>query len=92
MIRVAVTHNKMQKAPCGAPCVTVQSNGHCSRPGQTCSEMDAGHVPELGCASTVQEQAPGSTHEGGSRVLTQHEEVGKGVCAAKAVMACMFPQ
>ena len=22
MIRVAVTHNKMQKAPCGAPCVT----------------------------------------------------------------------
>ena len=32
----------------------------------------------------------GSTHVGGPRVLTQHQEGEKTQCAAKAVVACMF--
>ena len=56
---------------------------------QTGGVMGAGHVPELG--GDVQDPAPGSTHVGGLRVLTQREVGGKGMRAAEAAVVGMFP-
>ena len=47
------------------------------------------HIPELCCS--VLDPAFGSMGVEPS-VLTQHQEEGKDLCAAKAVVACMFSQ
>ena len=46
--------------------------------------IGAGHVPELCCA--VLHPTFGSIGVGGPSVLTQHQEGGKDLCAAKAMV------
>ena len=52
--------------------------------------MGAGHVPELCCA--VLDPTFGPMSVVGPSVLIQHQEGGKDLCAAKAVVSCMLSQ
>ena len=63
-------------------------NGHHLRP-SSC-KMGEGRVPEL--CSAILDSTFGSIYIGGPCELTQHQEGGKNLRAAKAVVACMFSQ